>query len=102
MEYMPEYYSLNLEKTSAVNKPIVNAKKAKLPKTKPFTMFYILKDENNMNESINQIFINTKLRNIGGESEVSAKKSRIRNDLSLLLKNKPDNFVLFNVTQSIK
>ena len=100
MEFMPEYYALNLEKNSFNNKPVNYSKNKSLVNSKPFTMFYILKNKNdNLDESFNQIFSKSISRNIENENE-AVKTNRIKSDLSFLLKNKPNNFVLFNVTQT--
>jgi hypothetical protein len=96
MEYMPEYYALNLEKSSSVS----SKKKNLLTSKKSFTMFYILKNENNFEESFKQIFSKSISRNIDIDENEKVKTNRIRTDLTSLLKHKPDSFVLFNVTQT--
>ncbi len=94
MEYMPEYYSSNLAKSSINNNLILPSKKNKIGKTKSFKMFYILKDDNLIDDHLQ---IKSKSRIIIENDFI--KQNRVLNDLSYWIQKNPDHFISLNISQ---
>jgi hypothetical protein len=92
MDYMPEYYSSN------VNQPPKEKYKPKAKKPEnPTKIFYILKDDelNSLEPASPQA--KSSYRSIVKEDLNSTKQKRIQDDLLLLLSEQPQKFASFNL-----